>query len=109
VDAVRAGGDEAFFDQIDDFETSALSDRHKAALRLVDAMIWSPVAWPAGLAGQLHAQFTDAALVELVLDVVRNAANKIAVAFGADDPHVTDGLEYYATDEDGELVYGLEL
>jgi hypothetical protein len=45
--------------------------------------------------------------VELVLDVARNAANKIAVAFGADEAHVTDGVEFYDVDERGELVYGL--
>jgi alkylhydroperoxidase family enzyme len=109
VHAVRAGADEPFLDQVDDFAASALSDRHKAALRLVDAVVWTPASWPAGLADDLHASFTDAELVELVLDIVRNAANKIAVAFGADDPHVTDGLEYFATDAAGDLVYGLEV
>jgi hypothetical protein len=109
VHAVRAGGDEAFFDQIDDFERSALDERHKVALRLVDAMVWQPAAWPAGLAAQLHDHWSPTVLMELVLDVVRNAANKIAVAFGADDPHVSEGLEYYDTDAAGELVYGLTL
>lgn len=109
VHAVRAGGDERFFDQIDDFEHSSLDERHKVVLRLVDAMVWSPAAWPAGLAADLHAHWSPSELAEIVLDVVRNAANKIAVAFGADDPHVPEGLEYYDTDETGELVYGLTL
>jgi hypothetical protein len=109
VHAVRAGGDETFFDQIDDFERSALDARRKVALRLVDAMIWQPAAWPEGLAGELHDHWSPAELAELVLDVVRNAANKIAVAFGADEPHVTEGLEYYDTDPAGDPVYGLTL
>lgn len=109
VHAVRADGDEAFFDQIDDYERSSLTERQRVALRLVDAMLWQPADWPDGLATRLHEQWSPEELVELVLDVVRNAANKIAVAFGADDPHVTEGLEYYDTDAAGELVYGLTL
>ena len=33
-----------------------------------------------------------------MLDVARNAANKIAVAFRADDPHVSEGVEFYDVD-----------
>ena len=47
-----------------------------------------------------------AAATELTLDLVRNAANKIAVAFGADDPRVEAGVEYYDIDvSTGELRY----
>ena len=45
--------------------------------------------------------------VELVFDVVRNAANRIAVALGADEAHVADGVEYFAVEADGALTYGL--
>ena len=46
------------------------------------------------------------AATELILDIVRNAANKIAVAFGADDPQVETGVEYYDIDvSTGELRY----
>lgn len=66
------------------------------------------MAWPAGLAGRLRGSFSPDEALELVLDVVRNAANKIAVAFGADQPHVADGVEYYDIDPgSGDLVYGL--
>jgi hypothetical protein len=42
----------------------------------------------------------------LILDLVRNAANKIAVAFEADDPQVETGVEYYDIDAStGELRY----
>ena len=57
-------------------------------------------------AALLQAQQT---LVELVLDIMRNAANKIAVAFRADEAHVTEGVEYYDVDDDGQLVYGLTI
>ena len=43
---------------------------------------------------------------ELILDLVRNAANKIAVVFDADEPQVETGVEYYAIDvSTGELRY----
>jgi alkylhydroperoxidase family enzyme len=110
VRAAAAGADESLYDQVDhhaDPEASLLDPRHRQALRLVDAMLWEPGHHPAGLADDLHATFTDAELVEIVFDVARNAANKVAVAFGADDPHVTDGLEFYDVDAAGDLVYGL--
>jgi len=45
--------------------------------------------------------------VELVFDIVRNAANKIAVLFAADEPHVSEGVEFYDIDSAGDLVYGV--
>ena len=36
-----------------------------------------------------------------MLDVIRNATNKIAVALGADEPEVTDGVQLFVTDADG--------
>ena len=47
--------------------------------------------------------------MELVLDVTRNALNKIAVALGADAAHVDEGIEIYDITADGGLVYGLTL
>ena len=44
-----------------------------------------------------------------MLDVTRNALNKIAVALGADAAHVEDGVEIYDIGPDGTLVYGLTL
>jgi len=107
VRAAEAGTGEETYDQIDHYEDSALSERHRVALRLVDAVVWQPAAHPDGLADAVHREFSPAQTVELVLDIARNAANKIAVAFRADDPHVTEGVEYYDVDRDGGLVYGL--
>ena len=104
---VEAGAGEATFDQIDWYETSELSERHKVALRLTDAMIWQPGAYPSDLPAQVRASFTPEEAVEIVLDVSRNAANKIAVALGADQPSVIDGIEYFDTDEGGRLVLGV--
>lgn len=107
VDAARAGADGAMFDAVDRYETSDLPPSHKVSLRVVDAMLWTPEAWPAGLADDVRRWFEPAAAVELVFDVVRNGANRIAVALGADDPPVTSGVEWFATGRDGTLTYGL--
>lgn len=107
VRAANDGADETLYDEIDHYETSSLSERQRAALRVVDAMVWQPAAHPATLRDEVRGSFTDAEVVEVVLDVARNAANKIAVAFAADAPHVADGLEFYDIDSRGELVYGL--
>ena len=107
VRAVDGGADEDTFEAIDRFEQSDFTERQKVALRLTDAMIWTPSAWPAELVDQVRAQFIPAEAVEIVLDVMRNAANKIAVALQADAAHVIEGVEYYDVDDDGQLVYGL--
>jgi alkylhydroperoxidase family enzyme len=107
VRAVESGGDEATFDKIDRYERSDLAERHKVALRLVDAMLWTPARFPGGLADSVRAQFTREQQLELVLDVTRNSLNKFAVAMGVDGIGVGEGIGYYDTDERGELVYGL--
>jgi hypothetical protein len=43
--------------------------------------------------------------IELTLDVMRNATNKIAVALGADAPRVASGTERYLVDDDGQTVF----
>lgn len=108
VDAIDAGATEATFDDIDRYEVSPMDERLKVALRLVDAVIWEPRAWPDGLADSVRSTFAPAEAVEIVLDVVRNGANKIAVALEADQANVTDGVEFFSMDEAGELTYGLD-
>jgi alkylhydroperoxidase family enzyme len=103
--AAADGADEAVYDQIDHFESSALAEPHKTALRLVDAMLWQPLAYPHALIAELHACFAPREIVELVLDVTRNAANKIAVAFAADAPNVAEGVELYDIDEQGDVIF----
>ena len=107
VHAIGAGADEAMFDAIDRYESSDLTEPLKVALRVTDAILWTPDAWAAGLAADVRRCFTADQAVELVYDVVRNAANRIAVALGADDAHVAEGVEYFAVEADGALVYGL--
>jgi alkylhydroperoxidase family enzyme len=105
VRAARAGADERLYDQIDFYETSALAERHRVALRLVDAFLWQPLTYPGDLAGSVARAFGPAEIVEIVLDIVRNAANKIAVLFAADAPHVAMGFEPFDVTPGGEVVY----
>jgi hypothetical protein len=104
--ALDAGGGEAVYDQIDRFEGSDLDARQKTALQLTEAIIIRPDSLDDSLATRAQLHFTDAELVELVLDVMRNSANKVAVAFGADAPNVTEGLQAYDIGPDGDMVMG---
>lgn len=108
--AVEAAGGEGFFEPLaGNFDAAVgLSPGHATAIRVVDTFVWQPMAWPDDLADAVRATFSADQAVEMVLDIVRNAANKIAVAFGADEPHVSEGVEYYDIDfTNGELMYGL--
>ena len=93
-------------DLFDDRDPSGISDAQRLALQVVDAFVWRPIQWPAGLGDQVVDALGPAVATELTLDIVRNAANKIAVAFDADDPQVETGVEYYDIDvSTGELRY----
>jgi alkylhydroperoxidase family enzyme len=104
--ALDAGGSETLYGDIERYESSTLlTDRQKVALRYVDALIWSPAAISAEIAAGVREHFSDHAAVELTLDVMRNASNKIAVAFAADTPRVEQGTEVYRILPDGQLEY----
>lgn len=103
--ALDAGGSEALYAEVERFETSELiTDAQRAALRLVDVLVWSP-AQVAEVAAGVRQHFSDAEAVELVFDVMRNASNKVAVALAADTPRVTTGTERYLIDADGQTVF----
>lgn len=104
--ALDAGGSETLYDGIAAFESSPLLDeRHKVALRYVDALIWTPSTVGDAAAGVL-AHFSAEEALEITLDVMRNATNKIAVALGGDAPRVESGTERYLLGADGMPVYG---
>jgi alkylhydroperoxidase family enzyme len=105
--ALDAGGSETLYGDIERFENSALfDDRAKAALRYADALIWTPAHLVADDAEEVRSGFSDAEAVELTLDIMRNASNKIAVSLGADAPRVEHGTERYLLDADGQTVFG---
>jgi alkylhydroperoxidase family enzyme len=105
--ALDAGGTESLYSDIERYESSNLLDeRQKAALRYVDALIWTPSKIDADVAAGVRAHFSDAEALEITFDVMRNAANKIAVALGGDAPRVQEGTERYLLGLDGQPVYG---
>jgi alkylhydroperoxidase family enzyme len=103
--AVGATGDEAWFDRTEYYESSDLPESQKVALRLTDALVTEPTAIDASLAATLRSFYTEDQIVELVLDVVRNSSQKIAVALGADDPRVATGTELFDLAPDGTVVF----
>ena len=107
--ALLAGATDATFDAVDHHADSQLSPLQRAALAFTDAMIWTPGHLDPPAVERLRAEADAAQQVEVVLDVTRNALNKVAVALGADAAHVEYGIEIYDVGPDGELLYGLTL
>jgi alkylhydroperoxidase family enzyme len=104
--ALEAGGSDDLYGDIPSYETSnRLSDTQKAALRYVDALIWSPAAISPEVSAGMRAHFSTDEAVEATLDVMRNASNKIAVAMAADAPRVENGTERYRILADGKTRY----
>ncbi|GBG40092.1 carboxymuconolactone decarboxylase family protein [Mycobacterium montefiorense] len=104
--ALDAGGSETLYDDIAQFESSTLIDeRAKAALRYVDALIWTPAHLDADVVAEVRARFSEAEAVEITLDIMRNASNKVAVSLKADAPRVETGTERYLLDVDGQTVF----
>ncbi len=95
ADARDAGAGADVLAQIDHYETSDLDERHKVALRLVDAVIWRPSDMSDDLVGQAHRYFTDEELAELLLDITKWSTQKIHVTLG------TDGTDRLPLDDDG--------
>ncbi|MBO9522688.1 MAG: carboxymuconolactone decarboxylase family protein [Nocardioidaceae bacterium] len=102
-DAIDAGATEDEFAAVDSWATSSLDPRTKAALALVDTIVLTPYDVPVDTLAAARAALSEEEIVEVVLDVMRNAANKLAVALGADAATVTDGVELFRTDSDGNL------
>lgn len=102
--AIDAGADDATFEAVDHFADSDLPAATKAALALTDAMLTGSGGIDARVVDDVRRELTPAQAVEVVLDVARNAANKIAVALEADDPEVTEGVQLFTTDADGAIT-----
>ena len=104
--ALDAGGSEDVYGQITDFERADnLSDAHKAALRYVDALIWTPSNIGEDVAGGVRKHFSTKQALELTLDVMRNGANKILVSLGSDAARVDEGTELYEIDEADQTIF----
>ena len=100
--ALEAGFDEELGAKIDRYEQSDLSPRHKAALRLADAMI---LGGPVDRA-DARAHFSEAEIAELLLDVVKWSVQKALVALRI-EPAENDGtLTRMRADETGAYRFG---
>lgn len=104
--ALDAGGSEDMYQQIVDFESAAdLTQAHKAALRYVDALIWTPSRIDADVADGMRKHFSERQMFEITMDIMRNSCNKIAVSMAADAPRVAEGTERYEVDEQGQTIF----
>jgi alkylhydroperoxidase family enzyme len=104
-DALESGGSESMYAEIAEYGASTrLSEQQKAALRYVDALIWTPSDIASDVAAGVREHFTEEEAFELTLDVMRNACNKIMVALGADAAQVAEGTQLYRIDADGQTV-----
>ena len=105
TNALDAGGSEDLYGHIEEFEAAdGLTDAQKAALRYVDALIWSPSKIDAAVAAGVKENFSEDQALELTWDVMRNACNKIMVSLGVDAPLVEEGTELFLVDADGQTV-----
>ncbi len=103
--AFEAGFDEELGAKVDTYETSDLEPRHKAALRLADAMILgAPIDRE-----DARAHFSDEEIAELLLDVVKWSVQKPLVALRI-EPAPNDGaLTRMRADESGAYRIGAVL
>ena len=103
--ALEAGFDETVQRKIADYERSDFSDRIKAALRLADAIILSPVLADDALKSELKQHFSDAQIAEICLDVMKWSQQKALVALRMEQPP-RDEPTTLTFDEDGAPVFG---
>jgi len=108
AEAQQSGVNADMESKIDFYETSDLSDRHKTALRLVDAFIWRPQDMSDDLVAQAHEYFNDVELAEILVDITKWSTQKIHVTLGIDGAdHVqTDdrGVAYFVFADDGKVA-----
>lgn len=104
VAALNAGADEGLLSSVAPEEIADLPAATLAALDLVDALFGGPATLDDELVARLRDSFGPSEFVELVSYLMRNAANKIPVAFGVDDAIVESGFELQIIDTDGETL-----
>ena len=104
VAALEAGAGEELLAAADPAAVADLPPATRAALALTDAMLAGRPSVPHEVVTDVRASLSPAEAVELICYLVRNSANKIAVAFGADAAVVDEGFEYQVIDPDGDTV-----
>lgn len=105
--ALRAGARDELLDGAIRSAAIGSTPAQTAALQFADELLATPGRLSPEVLSAVEAHFAPEAQVELVLDIARNATNKLAVAFAADTPRVESGFEICEADADGTLHYGL--
>lgn len=104
VTAVNAGATEGLLGAADPREHGVLPEATSAALELFDATFAGQPGVSQVLSERLAASYNRSEIAELTSYLLRNACNKIPVAFGVDDAIVAEGFEYQIIDANGETV-----
>ena len=81
-----------------------LSDAHRAAVMLADALMTRPGDLPDEAIAALRSHFTTSQLVELSLDVMKWNYQKVSVATGTDVELVPGTLAELRFDENGHFI-----
>ena len=71
-------------------------------------MVTLPTGLDETMAATLHSFFSTEELHEMLHDVVRNSANKFAVAVGGDEAVVSEGIEFYDLDAEGDVIADID-
>ncbi len=108
VQAVEALGSAEPFESIVASRPTDLAPRHAAAVQFVDVVVTLPTGLDATMAATLHSFFSTEELHEMLHDVVRNSANKFAVAVGGDEAVVSEGVEFYDLDAEGDVIADID-
>jgi alkylhydroperoxidase family enzyme len=83
--ALDRGLDEEMVAKVSHFETSDLTERHKAALRLAQAFLVDPASFDAAAQADLLVHFRSDQIAELILDLIRlRPGSKLSIACGTD-------------------------
>ena len=105
VAALEAGGNAAIYAQVDHFRNSELTDRAKAALALVDAIIWTPATIRAADLDLVRRHLTPDEALAVCLHTMVNSVSKILVALGSDAPVSERAIELFDISDDGSIVF----
>jgi hypothetical protein len=96
--------DETLAAKVERYEASDLSARHRAALRLADALMSQPGEMSDALVAELRTHFSDEELRELTLDVMKWNYQKVPVALRTDADVRPGELVDLVFDEQGHWV-----
>ena len=105
--ALEAGAPDAMLENAIHGAPTETDPRSATALCFVDEVLAHPGRLTEATISGIKKNVDPPALTELVLDIARNATNKVAVAFAADAPRVESGFEVCEVQPDGSTRYGL--